>query len=163
MNMKGKDFEKLVELKLVGDVWFNANEAALDLTDTTKQHEIVHFKECTARDLSFHKCYMSLLSFIYDYLPKSFEENYCSKKYFYTFIKFLKKEYKVICVVNGVEMIEYDSIAFGNMSQKRFENYIREQLPWIYENVLGKYFKDKMLCSIVNTIEDEYKKFLSKL
>ena len=60
-------------------------------------------------------------------------------------------------------MIEYDSIAMGKMSQPVFENYIREQLPWIYSDVLGAYFEGDILNGIIDTIEEEYKKFLSKL
>jgi hypothetical protein len=60
-------------------------------------------------------------------------------------------------------MVEYDSIAFGRMSQKTFESYIREQLPWIYEEVLGSYFEGEMLDGIIETIEEEFKKFLAKL
>ena len=53
--------------------------------------------------------------------------------------------------------------SFGRMSQKSFEDYIREQLPWIYTEVIGVYFEGDILNGIIDTIEDEYKKFLSKL
>jgi hypothetical protein len=64
---------------------------------------------------------------------------------------------------DGTAMVEYESIAFGNMSQKRFEAYIREQLPWIYENVIGAFFEGAIYDGIVETIEKEYEIFLSKL
>ena len=49
------------------------------------------------------------------------------------------------------------------MSQKRLEEYIRLQLPWIYENVIGAFFEGEMYDGIISTIEEEWEKFLSKL
>jgi len=49
------------------------------------------------------------------------------------------------------------------MSQERFKNYIREQLPFIYTEVIGKFFKDEIYDNIIATIEEEYSKFLAKL
>jgi hypothetical protein len=83
---------------------------------------------------------------------------------FYIWLKHLKGEYEVLFEFkDGTKMVEYESIAFGNMSQKRFETFIRDQLPYIYENVLGKYFEGETLNGIIETIEKEYIKFLAKL
>ena len=60
-------------------------------------------------------------------------------------------------------MIEYHSVSFGKMSQKEFESYVSKQLPWIYENIIGAFFSSDTYSNIVATIEQEYKKFLSKL
>jgi len=49
------------------------------------------------------------------------------------------------------------------MSQDQFETYVKEQLPWIYENVIGAFYSDEIYAGIIDTIEEEYKKFLSKL
>jgi hypothetical protein len=161
--MKDKDFHKLIGLNWTGAGWLNANENAIELSDGTKTNETVYFKEATQRDIKFHRCYFSLLNFIYGYMPNTFK-NIISEDKFYIWLKHLKGNYEVLFEFkDGTKLVEYDSISFGRMSQKSFENYIRELLPWIYENVLGKYFEPKMLCSIVNTIEEEYKKFLSKL
>ena len=89
-------------------------------------------REMTNRDLSFHRAYFSLLGYIYDFLPSTFKSN-IPKEEFYKFVKHLKGEYKVIFTFkDGSKMVEYDSVAMGKMSQKAFEDYIREQLPWIY-------------------------------
>ena len=49
------------------------------------------------------------------------------------------------------------------MSQETFENYIREQLPWIYENVIGAFYSGQKYDGIIQTIENEFEKFLNKL
>jgi hypothetical protein len=161
--MKHSDFLKLIELQYVGNGWVPANENANELSDSSKFGEIHTFTEVMVRDLRFHKCYMSLLSYIYDFLPIKFRD-IIPKDKFYVFLKGLKKEYTVMYTFeDGSELIEYDSIAFGSMSQKRFEDYIRMQLPYIYENVIGKFYHGDDYDRILNNIENEFEKFLSKL
>lgn len=161
--MKKSEFDKIHELAFVGGGWIPNNEVSQELADQSTRGEIFHFKEVTARDLRFHKCYFALLRQIYDYLPVKFKMKVPESR-FYHFIKHLKGDYDVIFTFkDGTRMVEYESIAFGNMSQKRFEEYIREQLPFIYENVIGVYFKGDMYDGIIQTIEEDFKKFLSKL
>lgn len=161
--MKKSEYDKLTQWANVGGGLIPANENATELLEQSSKGEILTFKEIKARDLNFHKCYFLLLSFIYGYLPKSFKEAVSENKFYY-WLKHLKKEYKVLFAFkDGTQLVEYDSIAFGKMSQKSFENYIREQLPWIYENVIGVYFDGDIYNGIIQTIEDEFKKFLSKL
>jgi hypothetical protein len=161
--MKDADFENIIELAWVGGGYIPANQKAHDLADITKQGEVHQFLEVTARDLKFHKAYMSLLGFIYDYLPTKFQETIPKNK-FYIFLKHLKGNYKVYFQFkDGSQWIEYDSIAFGNMSQKRFQEYVKNQLPFIYENVIALYFNDDIYNGIVDTIEQEYVKFLDRL
>jgi hypothetical protein len=133
------------------------------LIEQSSRGEIFTFDNKTYRDLSFHRCYFSLLNFIYDYLPTKFKET-VSKDKFYHFLKHLKGEYEVIFEFkDGTKLVEYESLSFGRMNQNRFKEYIREQLPWIYENVVGVYYKGDMYNGIIETIEEGYKKFLSKL
>lgn len=161
--MKKSDYDKLSEWLNVGGGLTPHNENAREIIEQSTRGEILTFDNKTYRDLSFHRCYFSLLNFIYDYLPVKFKET-IPKERFYYFLKHLKGEYEVIFTFkDGTKMVEYESISFGRMNQTRFEEYIREQLPWIYENVLGLYFKGDMHNGIVETIEEEYKKFLSKL
>jgi hypothetical protein len=161
--MKDTDFYKLVEFVNVGGGLVPNNSNAYDLMDQSGKGDIITFREMSNRDLSFHRAYFSLLGYIYDFMPKSFK-NQIQKEDFYKFVKHLKGEYKIIFTFkDGSKMIEYDSIAMGKMSQPAFEDYIREQLPWIYSDVLGAYFDGDILDGIIDTIEDEYKKFLSKL
>ena len=68
--MKDGDYHRLIEMANVGGGWVPANENATELLDQTHKGEITTFEEVTARDLSMHKCYFSLLNFIYGYLPR---------------------------------------------------------------------------------------------
>ena len=65
---------------------------------------------------------------------------------------------------DGTKFIEYRSISFGRMTQKTFEAYVREQLPFIYGEVIQVLYPDKETSDrIIAAIEDEFKKFLAKL
>ncbi len=161
--MKDKDYYNLVEFVNVGGGFLPHNYNAIELSDQSRKGEILTFREVTNRDLRFHRCYFSLLNFIYEYMPENFRQTIPEDK-FYQWLKHLKKEYKVVFkFADGTIMVEYDSISFSKMSQKEFETYVRSQLPYIYENVLGKYFEGEILTGIITTIEDEYQKFLAKL
>jgi hypothetical protein len=161
--MKDTDFHKLIELCNVGGGFIPVSDNAIELLEQSHKGEVLSFIEVTNRDVKFHRCYFALLNFIYGYMPVKFKKS-VPEKNFYLFLKHLKKEYKVLFTFqDGTTMVEYDSIAFGKMSQKTFESYIRDQLPFIYENVLGAFFEGDILNGIIETVEDEFKKFLSKL
>lgn len=161
--MKKSDYDKILEFANVGGGLMPANENASELLDTLSKGEIVPMKEITARDIKFHRCYFALLKFIHGYMPSAFIKKIPEGKFYY-FLKHLKGEYEVIFTFqDGTQMVEYESISFGRMSQKSFEEYIKLQLPWIYENVIGEYYEGDMYTGIIETIEDEFKKFLSKL
>lgn len=161
--MTDKDFDKIQQWVNVGGGLTPYSQNAIELLEQSAKGEIISFIEVTNRDLNFHRCYMSLLAFIYEYLPPAFKKK-VTKQNFYKWLKHLKGEYDVLFEFkDGTKLVEYESIAFGRMSQKTFENYIRDQLPWIYENVIGKYFEGNIYNGIIETIEDEYKVFLSKL
>jgi len=161
--MNDKKFDKLIELTYMGGGFIPANENATELTEMLVKGQILTFIEVTERDLKFHRCYMSLLGFIYGYLPEKFKKS-VPKSSFYQWLKHLQGKYKVLYSFNdGTQMVEYESIAFGNMSNERFKSYVREQLPFIYTELIGKFFTDKIYDNIIDTIEEEYKKFFSKL
>ena len=161
--MKDSDFDKLIELTWIGGGFIPANPNAIDLSQQTKDGETLTFREVTARDLSFHKCYMSLLGYIWTLLPKKFKETIPKDK-FYVFVKHLRGNYDIVFTFrNGTKLIEYKSIAFGAMSQKTFEEYIKELLPWIYSDVINAFYKGTKYDNIIAQIEKEYEKFLSKL
>lgn len=161
--MKDKDFDKLIDLAYMGGGWIPVNDNANELSEQSVKGQIHSFIECTERDLKFHRCYMSLLGFIYDYLPEKFKKQ-VHKGDFYQWLKHLQGKYKVLYkFADGTTFVEYESIAFGKMSQERFKNYIREQLPFIYTNVIGEFYDGEIYDNIIATIEEEYSKFLSKL
>ena len=163
--MTDKDYDRLSEWVNEGTgVLIPYNQLAQDLTDTAKAGQIVAMLEMTDRDLKFHRCYMSLISFIYDQLPSRFHKR-LAKKHFYRYLKHLKGQFDIIARFGDIILVEYESIAFGRMSEHTFRDYIRNQLPWIYTDVIGKYYKigGWRYNRKINNIEDQYKKFLSKL
>lgn len=161
--MTDKDFQKRMDFAYMGGGMIPISPNAIELCEQSDHGEVFSFKEMTNRDLAMHRCYFALLKFIYGYMPKKFKEIISEDK-FYLWLKHLKGQYKVVFTFSdGTSLVEYDSISFGRMSQKSFETYIREQLPYIYTDVLGKYFEGDILNGIIDTIEEEFKKFLSKL
>ncbi len=161
--MKDSDYLKLIELVNVGGGFMPVNEVATELLEQSVKGEIMQFTEVTQRDVNFHKCYFSLIGYIYDYLPKHFRQQ-VKKADFYIFLKHLKGNYKVLFTFkDGTKMVEYDSLSFGRMSQKTFEAYIKEQLPWIYSEVIAPFYDGVIYDGIVENIENEYRKFLIKL
>jgi hypothetical protein len=163
--MKDCDFDRLSDwANSGGGVLVPLNDIAHDLTDITKRGQVITMVEKTDRDIRFHRCYMSLLNYIYDQLPKRFHAK-LQKKYFYKYLKHLKGQFDIIAQFGDVVLVEYESIAFGRMSEHTFRDYVRNQLPWIYVKVIGKYYKvgGWRYNRKINNIEEEYKKFLSKL
>jgi hypothetical protein len=161
--MKDTDYRKVVELVWVGGGFLPANEKAIELAEQCRNGEIISFLEITNRDINFHRAYMSLLAFIYGYLPPQFK-SVVPKDKFYQFLKHLKGNYKVLfSFKDGTKLVEYDSIAFGAMSERTFREYVKEQLPWIYSNIIGEFFSGEIYDSIISTIETEYEKFFAKL
>jgi len=161
--LKDTDFKRVIELTYMGGGWIPANQNAEELSERCVKGEIVACLEVTNRDLKFHKCYFSLIGVIYDYLPPIFK-NSVLKEDFYMWLKHLKKQYKVIFEFqDGTKFVKYESISFGKMSQKRFQEYVAEQLPWIYENVIGAFYEGEMYDNIVETIEQDYQNFMERL
>jgi hypothetical protein len=161
--MKDKEYLRLIEFANVGGGFIPANEAAQELLDNSHKGEIIQFREVTHRDIKFHRAYFALLNFVYDYLPFKFRKK-VRRENFYIWLKHLKGSYQVLFEFkDGTKLVEYDSISFGMLSQKEFEEYVRMQLPYIYENVIGEFFEGQMYDSIIQTIEEEFQKFLAKL
>lgn len=163
--MKDHEYERLSE-------WINEGTGALlphnslaqELADTAKAGEIITMREMTDRDLRFHRCWFSLLNFIYDQLPKRFHKK-LQRKYFYKYLKQLRGEFDIVVQYDNIVIVEYYSLSFAKMTQIQFKNYIREILPWIYVKVIGRYYKQDgwRYKRKIALIENEYLKFLSKL
>jgi len=162
--MNSTEYDRLIELSYTGGhLFMPVNQNAFDLCNQMGIGENCTVELKTSRDFNFHRCYFSLINFIWSYLPDKFREN-VPQKYFYKWLQTLKGNYEVIYTFkDGQQLIEYESLSFGRMSQERFEDFIREQLPWIYENVIGKFYTGEKYDSIIETIESEYEKFLAKL
>lgn len=138
--MKTKDFDKLLEFQNVGGGMTPVNDKSEEMLDQTKRGDILTFLEVTERDLKFHKAFFGLLDYIYDYLPPSFQRK-VRKKDFYKYIQVLQGNFEIAFTLtkgsNKIMLVNYDSVAFGNMSQKRFESFVRGVLPFIYERILA--------------------------
>jgi hypothetical protein len=172
------------------------NQNAIETSENAVVGQILSFTECTERDLKFHKCFMSLLGYIWSYLPDNFKAA-VPKKWFYLFLKHLKKNYNIVysfkdedkrlemveylkankkkfrltylsiyqiaMELGKTELIEYESIAFGRMSEMRFREYVREWMPLIYSGVIGRFYDGDTYNSIIENIETDYEKFFAKL
>lgn len=162
--MKDTDYDKIIELTSAGGGFLPVNSRASELADNCRTGEVISLIEVGTRDMAFHRAYFSLLGYIYDWLPKSFKQKIPKDK-FYQFLKHLHGDYNVIFAFkDGTTFVEYKSISFGKMSEKAFETYVREQLPFIYSEVIQQLYPEKHDSDrIIAAIEDKYQKFLSKL
>ena len=161
--MTDTGYMKLHELVKDGVGWLPVNQNAQDLMEQSSPGVVQVFKEVTDRDVPFHRCYFSLLNYIWQYLPDNFKGQIpCDK--FYLWLKHLRGQYDVVFdYADGTQLIEYQSVSFGKMSQMDFEAYVREQLPFIYSEVIAKQYDDDKYDAIVTNIEEEFEKFLDKL
>jgi len=83
---------------------------------------------------------------------------------FYLFLKAMKKDFSIIFEFkDGFKLVEYESISFGRMSQATFKMYVAEQIPFIYDLIQQVYKDPKRSEIVIESIEEQYKKFLSKL
>ena len=161
--MKDKDFEKRIDFVVVkGGLIPHGNNAEETMLNAGNG-EILSFKLMTQRDMQFHRCYFSIIGFIYEYMPLQFR-NALPKKHFYNWLKVLRGDFKeVFSFSDGKSLIEYESISFTGMDGIQFKEYVANQMPFIRENVIGAYFEGDMLEGIWDTIEEEYVKFFNKL
>jgi len=87
-------------------------------------------------------------------------------------LKSLKKElrltYRAIDIVadfcSKTELVEYKSIAFGRMSEIQFHEYVKSQLPFLYDQVIRPMFPDdEIYNTIIENIETDFRNFMSRL
>lgn len=161
--MTDTTYNDLHEFVMEGAGWIPNNQNAQELMEQTSPGEIQMFKEVTDRDIVFMKCYFTLLNYIWSYMPDSFKVKVPVGK-FYLWLKHLRKDYDVVFeFADGTRLVEYKSISFARMSQFEFETYVREQLPFIYENVIGLTYSGDRYDNVLYNIEKEFKIFLGKL
>jgi len=161
--MKDTDYAELLEFIPANGCLIPSNSNAIDLMSISKNREKITFKNISHRDEKFHKCYFSLLNYIWLMMPPHFRAKIPCKE-FYKFLKMMQGEYdEVFTFKDGKKMIEYRSISFGKMNQQQFKEYVANQLPVIYEDLIMQIYKADQATLVIESIEDEYKKFLSKI
>jgi hypothetical protein len=75
-----------------------------------------------------------------------------------------KKSIEAIAKEFGItDMIEYVSISFGRMSEVQFHSYVKDQLPFIYTDIIRPMFDEETYEAIIENIENEFQKFFNKL
>ena len=161
--MRDSEYSKLLTFKHQQGFLVPENNEARSLVDSLHHNEIVHFKEIKERNISFHRGYFKLIAYIWDWCTPKFKQQ-VPKKHFYNWLKVLLGEYSVVFEFkDGKTLMEYKSISFGRMSQKSFENYVRQQLPMIYEEVIHRMYDIDKASMIIENIEEEFKELLSRL
>lgn len=154
---------QIIELEHQQSLFKPVNQAGIDLISNLKHKERIYVKDVGQRDIRFHRAYFSLLNYIYSWMPENFKMR-IPEKIFYTFIKDITGQYTIwYTFKDGKEIKEYTSIAFGRMSQKTFEAYVKDQLPLIYDNLIHVLFDTEKAEMIIENIENEFTKFLSQL
>ncbi len=158
--MKHNDFQSLIHLAYTDGKFIPTD---ISICNDLIEGEIITLKHIQTRDLSMHKCYFALLNYIWKWMPKKFQSQVPSSK-FYKWLQTLKKEYKVLFTfADGSEMIEYESISFARMDEYKFRIYVKEQLPFINENLINKLFDEETASNIIEDIEKEFEKYFTKL
>lgn len=161
--MTDTTYNDLHEFVMEGAGWIPNNENAIELMEQTSPGEVQMFKEVTGRDLNRLKCYFSLLNYIWNYMPDKFKGKVPCKK-FYLWLKHIRGEWDVVFEFgDGTKLIEYTSISFGKMSEFEFREYIKNQMPFIYEDVIGLMYQGERFDSIIETIEKDYSTFFNNL
>ena len=160
--MKDKDYKKRMEFIHFGGLLKPLNDPAIEYIDQKGKGEIVALKDVTTRDLNFHRAYFLLVIYIYNLMPNSFQKRVENADTFYVVLKDLQGLYKETKLLNGSTVKIYKSIAMGKMSQKSFEDYVRNQLAFIYEDVIRPIFKD-ISGAVIEDIENEFQGFLRQL
>jgi hypothetical protein len=138
------------------------NAKAIEFLDQIKNGKTVVFQNKTPRDLAFHKGYFKLLSSAYDWMPKLFKDQ-VKEGEFYEWLKQYNKQYDVkYQFKDGRQWIKTTSISFGRMNKQQFEDYVRDQIPTIYE-VLMMALPDEVANAAIATLENDFERYLSRL
>jgi hypothetical protein len=70
---------------------------------------------------------------------------------------------KIAEMLGKSDLIDYISLSYAKMNNEEFKQYIRDTMPFIYTDVIGKFYEGDRLKDIVSTIESEYDRFFVKL
>jgi hypothetical protein len=160
--MTPEDFQKLIQFARIGnDITPIANH--IELINELEEGEVAYMKRFNARDLKMHRAYFAFLKEIYMYLPNSFRSNIPIKK-FHKFLQTLRGDYDVLFQFkDGRQLLEYHSISFARMDENKFRAYVKEQIPYIYDNLIMAFYDIDQSKIIIDNIEKEFEKMLARL
>lgn len=161
--MKPEEFLELIQIAKAGEGFVFANEKAEELFNNLAEGEVIELQICQNRDIKLHRAYFLLLGYIYDYLPAKFKTS-VKKEHFYIFLKYAQNNVKIIFTFkDGRQIVEPISISFAKMDNVSFKAFIKEQLPFIYSQIIGAFYSGEIYNSIIENIEKEFEKILTKL
>jgi len=104
------------------------------------------------RNLKMHRAYFSLLHFVWENLPEKLQRK-CPKKHFYKLLKKLQGRFEVIQISPETELVEYESVAFDKMGQKRFHEVFKEDVEFIISDILPAFHMEDFIPILVTEYE----------
>lgn len=161
--MTDKEYKRLLVFKnMQGAALIPENQNAIDRILTLKRDELIYFKDVTKRDISLHNCYFALLRYAWGLTTPALKAAVpCDK--FHDWMKYMKDQIKWQYRFNdGVTIVEYESISFSRMDNNRFKDYIREQMPALYE-VFCSLYNSEYANMLIQKIEIEFERMFAKL
>ena len=157
-----KDTDKIYEFAKYNGALHPVNSHAHDIINNLSDGEITAILLNNKRDLNLHRAYFALLNYIYSYLPKQFKNKVPSEK-FYIFLKYQNDQLtEIFRFKDGKTIYEPISISFAKMDEVQFKAFVNTQLPLIYEKLINVFFEPETAKQIIEKIETEFEKILSK-
>jgi hypothetical protein len=159
-----KDTDQILSYIFDGDYFIPANQEAIKNSQELMPGQYIYHKDVSTRDAIFHAGYFKFLSFCYSKMPVTFKKQ-CPNSKFYLFLKIYTGKYQVSNINvfgQNYPIVEYDSISFKNMTEEKFERFVKDQIPDIYK-LINESYDEYSYEKIIQEIELEYVRFLSKL
>ena len=157
--MKDTDFTKLLHCKIVNGVIYPTNNKAIDYCYLNENQD-VYLVPKAPRDLAFHGCYFLFCSWVWEQLPTKFKLERCpNRQDMYKYLKLIQGDFKVSMKYKDLDVLEFNSISFGKMSNDDFKAYVNVQIAALYDNVL----LPLELGHLQEEAEEEFKGLFSKL
>lgn len=148
--------DKVLLWRRKGHTVFPMNDDAYEWLKKQSYSKTFILKPVEDRDTKFHACFFSLLGFIWDNMPESFQKK-VTKQNMYLLVKDLNGDFDIIHTKkDGDPIKKYHSISFGSLSQTEFEDKVRDYLDVLVNDILLPY----KMYDFVDELNEEYKTFL---
>ena len=134
--MRDDDFHDLKSFKVHNGLLQPVGDHALEYVAQCSG-QTVYLKPMTPRDIKFHAVYFLFCSWLWEQMPKSFQEHRCPKKSdMYKYLKIVEGRGKQTMKFKDIVYLDLPSVAFGKMNDEKFKSYVNEQIICFYENCL---------------------------